>query len=260
MENDPEMIRQQMDQTRSALTEKLERLEQQVVGTVQGATSAVNETVGNVREAVHETVGSVRDTVHETVRSVTESVHGTMESVKDAFDLERQVQARPWAMMAGAVGLGFVGGYLLRRTEGYPSDYMTERMSLAGHWRESEDQQRELGNGRLEGAEERRAVDESERAGRERTGILRHVGETFEKEISQLKGLAIGAMLGIVRDMAADAMPETIGPQVQDVINSVTQKLGGQPLRGRLLPAKDGAPHSSEEFSYSASGDHPPRA
>src|SRR4051794_29513643 len=102
MDNEPEVIRQQMDETRTALTDKLELLEQQVVGTVQDATSAVAETVGTVKQAVQDTVQSVKETVHETV-----------ESVKETFDLKNQVERRPWMMVAGATALGFLGGYLL---------------------------------------------------------------------------------------------------------------------------------------------------
>jgi len=47
-EHDPEVIRQQMEATRTDLTEKLERLEQSVVGTVEETTSAVTGTVKSV--------------------------------------------------------------------------------------------------------------------------------------------------------------------------------------------------------------------
>src|SRR5262245_52369843 len=67
MDNESEVIRQQMEQTRSALTAKVELLEHQVVETVHGATAAVSETVGNVKDVVQETVQTVKDSVHETV-------------------------------------------------------------------------------------------------------------------------------------------------------------------------------------------------
>ncbi len=66
---------------------------QQVVDTVQGATTAVAETVENVKDAVHDTV----------------------ETVKDTFNLHLQVKRHPWAMVAGAIALGWLAGYLLRR-------------------------------------------------------------------------------------------------------------------------------------------------
>src|SRR5262245_55877302 len=95
----PKVIRHQMEETRASLTEKLETLEHQVVGTVQGATSAVTETVENVKEAVAETVETVKGTVRETV-----------ETVKETFDLSRQVDRHPWLMVGGSVALGFLCG------------------------------------------------------------------------------------------------------------------------------------------------------
>lgn len=249
MENDPEMIRQQMGETRAALTEKLERLEQKVVGTVQDASTAVNETVGNVKEAVQDTVQNVKDSVHETV-----------ETVKGAFDIRYQTAQRPWTMMTGAVGLGFLSGYLLNRS-GAPD--RSERGPFAENLPAME--QRSLGeqNGRHFGDQQFTAGAESTRpASRSQPGIFERLGETFEEEISQLKGLAIGTMLGVIRDMAKDSVPEPVSHKVEDVINSITQKLGGQPVAGRLLPEKDGmADQEAEQFSHSAaSGNHPPCA
>src|SRR5262245_19695984 len=100
----PKVIRHQMEETRASLTEKLETLEHQVVGTVQGATSAVTETVENVKEAVQETVETVKD-----------SVRGTVESVKETFDLARQVDSDPWLMVGGSAALGFLCGRLVPR-------------------------------------------------------------------------------------------------------------------------------------------------
>ena len=51
MEDAPEVIRQQMEDTRASLSEKLESLEQQVVGTVHDARDAVADTVQSVKDA-----------------------------------------------------------------------------------------------------------------------------------------------------------------------------------------------------------------
>src|SRR5262245_3254490 len=104
---EPEAIRQQMDATRSSLTEKLEVLEQKVSSTVDVATTAVEDTVATVKESVEASATAVKD-------SVAASVH----TVAEAFDLGRQVQRHPWAMVGGSVAVGFLGGWLL----GSPSD------------------------------------------------------------------------------------------------------------------------------------------
>ena len=75
MENEPEVIREQMQETRTGLAEKLEALEERVMGVA----TAVSETVENVKEGVEGTVESVKETVSETV-----------ETVKDTFNLRKQ--------------------------------------------------------------------------------------------------------------------------------------------------------------------------
>ncbi len=100
MENEPEVIQQQMQDTRTALTEKLETLEAKVVCSVEGATTAVTETVENVKQAVQETVTNVKETVHDAA-----------ESMKHAFDIGAYVDEHPWLMVGGAFAVGCLGGY-----------------------------------------------------------------------------------------------------------------------------------------------------
>lgn len=96
---DPETIRKQMEQTRSALTQKLEVLEKKVTDTVAEATSAVAETVTTVKDKVESTVETVKDTVESTV-----------ETVSEALNLRLQVERHPWAMVGGSMAVGFLGG------------------------------------------------------------------------------------------------------------------------------------------------------
>jgi ElaB/YqjD/DUF883 family membrane-anchored ribosome-binding protein len=96
------MILQEMHDTRASLTEKLETLEQKVVGTVENATTAVNDTVDAIKE-----------TVNETVTNVNEKVRDGVESVKDLFDLPAHVDQHPWLMLGGSVAVGYALGTLL---------------------------------------------------------------------------------------------------------------------------------------------------
>lgn len=112
MENETDLIRNQMLETRTALSEKLEALQGQVLATVQGTTETVTETVETVQEAVETTVQTVTDSVQETV-----------ETVRHTLDLSEQVNKHPWLMLGGAVFVGYLGGRLLEsagRPEGVP--------------------------------------------------------------------------------------------------------------------------------------------
>src|SRR5437868_9061606 len=102
MDNETEVIKQQMEETRESLSEKLGALEQHVLSTVQDTTDSVTNTVETVKDAVQGTVSSVKETVADTV-----------DTVKEAFDVRQQVERYPWAMLAGAVFVGYVGGRLL---------------------------------------------------------------------------------------------------------------------------------------------------
>lgn len=113
MDNPPEVIRQQMEETRASLQDKLEVLEQQVINTVQDA----SQTVENVKD----TMEAVKDTVQGTAETVKETVQDTVQSVKDTLSIDRQVREHPWAMLAGAAVVGFLGGRLLQRLTAIPS-------------------------------------------------------------------------------------------------------------------------------------------
>jgi len=98
----PELIEQDMHETRQALTDKVAALEQQVVGTFHDATAAVQDTVHTVKSAVEDTMTSVTD------------------RVKETFDVPEHIRHRPWAAVAGAAVLGAVAGYALSRDENKP--------------------------------------------------------------------------------------------------------------------------------------------
>jgi len=221
MEDSPEVIRQQMDETRTHLSEKLEALEQRVVNTVHEASASVNETIGSVKEAVHDTVQTVKDSVNDTV-----------DTVKDTFDVRRQVEARPWIMMAGATALGFLGGYLLTRSRSEPA----EHYATTGHY--------PLASGN--GASSYTApppppfsgMAPAAAAPKETGGLLETLTKSFEPELKELKGLAIGALLGVVRDVVSDSIPPNMEGKVEEIIDGVTTRLGGKPISGRILPKK----------------------
>jgi ElaB/YqjD/DUF883 family membrane-anchored ribosome-binding protein len=192
MANDPAneltMIRQQITETRTALTNKVQKLKERVAETAHGVSTAITETADSVQEIV-------QDAVH----TVKHSVQGTVTAVKDTFDLPRQVERRPWTMLAGATALGFLGGsFLYRKGSGAVARAVTAEPSLSAY----------------------------------RSGM-------FQAEISQLKGLAVGTLFAMVRDLLlTESVPKSMERQVADIINGFTVKLGGQTIPSRLLQQK----------------------
>jgi len=101
----PEMIEQQIQDTRESITDKVAMLEQTVVGTFQNATDAVQDTVTTVKDAVKDSVDAVKDSVQQSVTSVTDSV-------KETLDISKHVRQHPWQMLAGAALAGLAAGWL----------------------------------------------------------------------------------------------------------------------------------------------------
>jgi ElaB/YqjD/DUF883 family membrane-anchored ribosome-binding protein len=110
MEDQAELIRQQMQETRADLSEKL-----QALGGLLPSTETVTETVGSVTE----TAASVADNVEETVKSV-----------QGALDLPKQVQEHPWLAVGGAVVVGYLahGYFTARGTDGKGSSLFASQI------------------------------------------------------------------------------------------------------------------------------------
>jgi len=232
---DPEVIRQRMEQTRASLAEKIEVLEQKVTETVQEATQAVSETVQEAKEAVHETVETVKDSVTHTVESVKGTVEETVERVRHTLDLAAHVRERPWTMVGGSLAAGFLGGLLMGPSQRRPyvAPYEPVGAEFAPEFVAEPEPAAPCG---LSAAAE---------PVREQPGWWQWLNSTFGPEIDKLKGMAIGTMAGVVRDLVGQAVPEHLKPMVTDMFNSVTTKLGGETIQGRIVPE----PSSDEETS-----------
>jgi len=227
------VIRQQMEVQRASLAEKLETLENKIVQTVEGAREAVAETVHTVKESVQSSVETVKDTVQ-----------SSMETVKETFDVTHQVQRHPWAMFGGSVAVGFVAGWLLNRASG--TSRLSGRASTGPAWGHSPASYAGAGSGL--GASSRGGHRDDARSAAAFTSApaatstqpsgpswIEELSQTFAPEVQKLKGLAIGAAMGVVRDLVGQSIPEQLRSQVDEMLNNVTTKLGGQPVQGHLL-------------------------
>ncbi|MCI0455758.1 MAG: hypothetical protein L0Z62_02095 [Gemmataceae bacterium] len=216
MAEEPDVIRERIEETRSALTEKLETLEDQV----------------------RETVQTAKETVEGTIENVKSSVQGTVQTVKRTFDLRYQVDRHPWAMVGGSLLTGFVLGNFV---EGQRQQYLrAQRESAAGGPDQFRTQalQEGLADYRPNGS--RSAQAQALAAEPSRPGMLSRLLHTFDDEIGKVKEVAIGACVGMVRDLAKQSFPR-LAPQIDEVMNSATTKLGGQPVAGPLVEPRETA-------------------
>lgn len=182
----PEVIRQQMEETRSQLSEKLEILETQITDTVQSTSNAVSETV---------------EAVKGTVDSVTESVQDTMHSVGEALDLRLQAERHPWLVFGGAVAAGFVAsGYLFPARTPAPVMQMTTDSTGAA------------------------VAYVPTPAAPPRESWLGN-------QMRLLRGMAVGALMDVVRDIAAKGLPR---PNVRPPDGSSDEDITTAPFRASV--------------------------
>jgi ElaB/YqjD/DUF883 family membrane-anchored ribosome-binding protein len=224
-EPDVTQLHEEIDKTRSDLTDKLQTLEDQVKDTIHSATEKVGDTIEQVTSTVQETVESAKSTVNDTVGAV-----------RQTFDLEYQMEVRPWTMLAGSVCVGLLAGALVGRqsrgrslgelaSSGYRG--MSESLASAGS----------------------AAQDYAQRAREQGPSLLSQVYHQFEPELAQVKEMAIGYAAGMLRDMIKQAVP-ALREQIDEVMNKATTKFGGQPVQGPVLqPSGQGRP-SDEPQSY----------
>jgi ElaB/YqjD/DUF883 family membrane-anchored ribosome-binding protein len=198
MASEPDVIREQIEETRESLTEKIEALEGEFTETIHDVTGAVEHTVDSVRSGVHEGV----------------------ESVKHLFDLPFQVRERPWLMVGGAALAGATAGYLLTRPRAPVGQPIPQPAGPATY---------------LPPAPPPRAAAPSLNGQRE-PGMVDKVVQTFRPELEQVKEIAIGLAMGLARDLIKRALPPAVAANVDEIMASTTRKVGGEPIAGDILP------------------------
>ena len=202
MENDTEVIRQQMEGTRQALSEKVEAVEELVASAVKETTQAVTKTVETVSNTVENTVNTVSDSV---------------ESVKEAFNVSACVDKYPWSAMAGSAALGYLIGSMLppsnghQTTSGWGVASATPTVGATGTTHNVE------------------ALSSS--GGTTSTSSGSFLPQSWLSLIDKVKGLALGATAGMVGEMVMNMVPDNLKSEVSKLIDEATQTLGGTVVR-----------------------------
>jgi ElaB/YqjD/DUF883 family membrane-anchored ribosome-binding protein len=217
MADQPEVILKQMEETRASLTEKLEALESQVTGTVQATTEAVTETV---------------EAVKGTVENVTEAVKETAHSVAETFNVKIQFQRHPWGMFGGSVAVGALAGYLLsgkRQRAERNGSCEEEPAWTAGPYASAPSEP-----AFRQESQPSWAPPQPSTPARQEPEKPAQTGWIWDT-LGHLKGLAVGSLMGVVRDLTERALPESLRDRVTKEIDNLTTHLGGEPIHGHLL-------------------------
>jgi len=198
VDNELEVIRNEMEHTRSSLADKLEALESEFRGTVEGASNAV--------ESVQEAVANVKESVQETV-----------ETVKETFNVSKHVERHPWAMFGGAFMLGCFAGAMLGRSRRPRTSRSEDRPAFVAE--PAQQPVARNGHGSRNGASKKETETSTEEPG------------PFQPVLQSLKGLAVGTLMGVLRDTIVNAAPSNLAPDLARVVDDMTTRLGGKTLR-----------------------------
>jgi ElaB/YqjD/DUF883 family membrane-anchored ribosome-binding protein len=234
MDEKPEVIEERIEETRHSLAEKLDKLTGKLSGTVE----TVEETVENVAHKVEDVTETVEHTVENVSETVSEAAEGTVHFFQEAFNLKKHTQNHPWLVVGGAVLVGYVGGRLLT-----PKSSPRYTGPHGDGWNYFPPPQYETGTGyRSTGQTAQNSQTESAESadsGKGSSGWLSGITDTFGSELSTLKGLALGALFGVARDMITRSLPDQIQGQLRGVFDSATEKVGGKPIEGNLAETSE---------------------
>jgi len=245
LEQSIEETRQDIEDKRASMSEKLELLEERVRGTLEETRSAVEGIVENVKETVDETVGVVKETVEgarstvdNLVGNVKETMDDTATMVKQSFDLHYQVEQHPWLMVGGSVMVGYLLGSWMYSGSSYQRRYSEREYSL--------DDDNVLYAAPMENGASFDDLEESvETHGKKDTSNKDQASKKsashaqprpwsnflgpFQEEWDALKGVALGTLMGTLQTMVRQHMP-AVAPKLEKAINSASAKLGAEPI------------------------------
>jgi hypothetical protein len=100
-------IRKDIDETRAAMSEKIEMIEGRVHETMEGTKSTIDHVMDNVKH-VQGTVEQTMSAVDNVIDTIKHSMDETMERAKYTADLIAQVNKNPWIMFGCAILAGYV--------------------------------------------------------------------------------------------------------------------------------------------------------
>jgi ElaB/YqjD/DUF883 family membrane-anchored ribosome-binding protein len=184
-EQDSAEMRHDIDTTRAAMAEKLEALEDRMIGAAQSAQETVEDSIQSAKDAVA--------------------------SVKRTFDINHQVEERPWTIVGGCFVAGLAVSLLIPK--GRPSQELGVRSQESA----------KTSNSPMTPDSCPLTPEKAEPAS---------VFEPFREEIDKVKGIAIGFVMGLLRDSIKESVPQ-LAPKIGELIDGLTTKLGGEPVQRR---------------------------
>jgi ElaB/YqjD/DUF883 family membrane-anchored ribosome-binding protein len=214
VDHELEVIRDQMEETRASLADKIEALETQARETVQ----SVSETVTSAVDGAKEVVTSVTEGAQEVVKKVSETVAETVDTVKEKLSVSRYVERYPWSSMGVAVATGFVAAQLvpsfgtISRGVSGGAYYPTSRVADPMTGQAGQPQRRQEGPGWT-------------------STLMGMLSPAF----GTLEGLAVGTLMNAVKHFVSRNVPQQWQGDLTRLIDDFTTRMGGKVMQGDPL-------------------------
>jgi len=221
MDPKPDLIREDIDETRSALTEKLETLEGQLRGTVESAKQTVEGTIENVKDSIRHLSPIYQTTQH------------------------------PYLMVGGALATGLLAGRLLQSkgSEGGLSwmQPVTPSLAVERPAPDSEYVSEQVGLPRTSEYEEFIGDRPGFASAKSGPSLFTRLLGQFDDEIQMVKGMLLKGVLDAAGDAVKRSAPKW-GSQIDQVVDSVAQKLAGEPRSSSSGSQRPGSERRNRGF------------
>jgi ElaB/YqjD/DUF883 family membrane-anchored ribosome-binding protein len=205
-------LRHQISVTKAQLSKKIEALGNQASESVDVASEAMGRTV-------------------ETVKQTAAKAQHSVEKVGERLDVPLQIQRHPWVAMGAAVAVGYLGYRLFsglsssrelayeresrrpeRLPEPEPPQSYKSRPSRSRRNAESSNEQR---NGHSKSEPKKSAENGN------------HHSDSWTSELmTGLRGMAVGALMSTVGDIASRTVPESLKGRVTSDVEGLKRNLG----------------------------------
>jgi ElaB/YqjD/DUF883 family membrane-anchored ribosome-binding protein len=203
-----EVIRERMEETRSSLADKVDALENTILGTVESTTHSVAETVEAVKDKVEETVETVKETV------------------KEAFNLRGHIERHPWLAMGVSVATGYVAGSWLLPSS--PPEALPPPPAPIG---EAPRVHQATNGSHGNGFAKEELEPQEEEPGPLQAGL------------EMIKSFALGSVMGLLRNLVTRSAPQGLAGDLTSLVDNFTDRIGGK----RVWEGEEGESGSSTE-------------
>lgn len=216
-------LRHQISETKHQLSQKLEALGNQASESVDVATEAMGKTV-------------------ETVKQTAAKAQHSVEKMGERLDVPLQIQRHPWIAMGAAVAVGYLGYRLLAgssssRDDAYQREIRgPERLpeleptskskSRSSRSRREGESRREPFTGYRNG-EVKTAPSKEEKNGKDHSDSSDNSDSWTSELMTGLRGMAIGALMSTVSDIASRTVPDSLKHRVTSDVEGLNRNLGG---------------------------------